>query len=356
MINNICMKKLFFKINKHKNTIKKIMNIILLLVSLGIIFYFFIDNNNYLKLLNALPYLNAFWIIMAFFSLIISWYFDSLSIKLISNAISSSVNHRPPSFFKISVCGQYFHAITPLGMGSQPAQILRLSKKNIPKEKAVLILFQKYVIYQTCLFFYSLTCFLIYRHHIEKHYPKIMLMVIMGLICQAVTLMTIKAIFFKKNLIIKTLKIILNLLFKLKIIKDQTIILKIVIKFENKINNIYHTRKKVKKNKVLSMKIWICSFFQITFLFSVPFFIFKSFNHPVNPIFEILCTQSIINTTSSFTPLPGSCGTAEESFLSLFSSIFSSEEITSAMLLSRFITFYSIIAIGYIINNFISKK
>ena len=321
------MKKLFFKINKNKNHIKKIINIILLFISVGIIFYFFVDNNNYLKLIDALPHLNALWILIAFLSLSFSWYFDSLSIKFLSDTISAHNNHGQMSFLKISICGQYFHAITPMGIGSQPAQILKLSSKNISKDKAVIIIFQKYIIYKTCLFFYSLVFFFIYRNHIKECCPKIIIMIAVGLISQGLVLIIIKIIFSNKNVIIKILKVILNLIFRIKIIK----------------------------NKTLSLKIWICSFLQINFLFSVPFFIFKAFNHVTNPVLEILCTQSVVNTISSFTPLPGSCGTAEESFLSLFSTIFSAEEIVSAMLLSRFITFYSIIVIGYIINNFISK-
>lgn len=350
------MKKLFFKINKNKNYIKKIINIILLLISVGIIFYFFMANNNYLKLMAALPHLNIIWILFAFLSIFLSWYFDSLSIKFLSNTVSSDNNHGQMSFLKVSICGQYFHAITPMGIGSQPAQILKLSSNNISKDKAVIILFQKYIVYQTCLFFYSLICFFIYRGQIEKSCPKIIIMIAIGLISQGIVLVVIKIIFSNKNLIVKSLKIVLNLLFILKIIKDEKIILKIIQKSENKINSIYSSGKDIKKNKSLSIKIWICSFLQINFLFSVPFFIFKSFNHAGNPVLEVLCTQSIINTVSSFTPLPGSCGTAEESFLSLFSTIFSAEEIISAMLLSRFITFYSIIVIGYIINNFVSKK
>lgn len=350
------MKKLFFKINKNKNHIKKIINIILLFISVGIIFYFFVDNNNYLKLMDALPHLNALWILIAFLSLSFSWYFDSLSIKFLSDTISAHNNPGQMSFLKISICGQYFHAITPMGIGSQPAQILKLSSKNISKDKAVIILFQKYIIYQTCLFFYSLVCFFIYRNHIKECCPKIIIMIAVGLISQGLVLIIIKIIFSNKNVIIKILKVILNLIFRIKIIKNKKTILKIIQKSENKINSIYSFGKTVKKNKTLSLKIWICSFLQINFLFSVPFFIFKAFNHVTNPVLEILCTQSVVNTISSFTPLPGSCGTAEESFLSLFSTIFSAEEIVSAMLLSRFITFYSIIVIGYIINNFISKK
>lgn len=350
------MKKLFFKINKNKNRIKKIINIILLLISVGIIFYFFVSNNNYLKLMDTLPHLNILWILLAFLSLSFSWYFDSLSIKFLSDTISASNNHGQLSFLRISICGQYFHAITPMGIGSQPAQVLKLSAKNISKDNAIIILFQKYIIYQTCLFFYSLICFFVYRNHVEKYCPKIIIMIAIGLVSQGLILVAIKIIFSNKNLVIKALKIVLNLIFKLKITKDKKIILKIIQKSENKLNNIYNAEKAVKKDKFLSLKIWICSFLQINFLFSVPFFIFKSFNHSGNPVLEILCTQSIINTVSSYTPLPGSCGTAEESFLALFSTIFSAEEIVSAMLLSRFITFYSIIVIGYIINNFVSKK
>ena len=57
-----------------------------------------------------------------------------------------------------------------------------------------------------------------------------------------------------KNLVIKALKIVLNLIFKLKIIKDKKIILKIIQKSEKMVNLIFIKMKMCPKAILQSMQ------------------------------------------------------------------------------------------------------
>ena len=97
------------------------------------------------------------------------------------------------------------------------------------------------------------------------------------------------------------------------------------------------------------------SFVQISLIFSVPFFIFKAFQHNNFPALEIIQTQCVANTICSFTPLPGNAGTSEKIFLDLFGNFFLENEIAIAMILHRILTFYFNIIVGATVY-FLGKK
>ena len=109
------------------------------------------------------------------------------------------------------------------------------------------------------------------------------------------------------------------------------------------------------ENKILIIKLFFYSFVQISLVFSVPLFIFKAFHHSDFPAAEIIQTQCVANTVSSFTPLPGNAGASEKIFMDLFQDFFFENEIVIAMIIHRMITFYFSIIIGAIVY-FCSKK
>ncbi len=339
------------KLYKSKK-IKIAVGIILFLTSLGILMYFCISDNNLLKLLEILPHLNFFWLFAAFFSMILSWYFDS---KVISET-ASLVYFKKYSrlfFFKVTMTGQYFTALTPLGIAGQPMQVVELYKNRIPKSTALIIMTRKFFIYQSSLAAYSLIISIFYFNRLRCFCPELITFLIIGIIFQCFIVLLILLFSVNKKLILNVFKYILLILSKINIVKNRD---KILAGTESKLDFFARSNKFINKNKKANFKLYLYTFLQITFLLLVPFFIYKSFDHAEMQIFEIICTQSVVNTVSSFTPLPGSAGTAEKGFLILFGSFFLSGEIAIAMLLCRFINFYLGIVLGMIFYKIPFKK
>ena len=69
--------------------------------------------------------------------------------------------------------------------------------------------------------------------------------------------------------------------------------------------------------------------------------------------FTVFSMQSILFITVSAIPLPGSVGSSESGFLTLFKTLFPANTLSSAMLLSRGISFYSFVIISGLIVLFI---
>lgn len=335
--------------------IKSNLNLILLIFSLIILIYFCLVNNNLIHLCKTLPHLNQFWLAGGVFSLLFSWLFESKILKLlITNLTKSKLSNS--FFYKLTIYSEYFSAITPMGIGSQATQILKLKEKNISATTSLIILTKKFLIYQIVIISYSVISVILYFNKIQNVCPQIMMFIITGLLYQCFLILPVIIFFINKNFAFKLTKNIIRFCSKLKIIKNPK---KALDSITNKVNKF--TKNNIKLDIKTNIKLYLLSFLQITFLLLIPFFVFKAFNHTKNPIFEIICTQSIANVISSFTPLPGASGTAESSFLKLFSVIFPLEEIAEAMLICRGISFYFIIIIGILFhkkfkNNKLCKK
>lgn len=322
------------------NKIKKYGNGILFALSIIILIYFCTVNNNLIYLCKVLPVLNLYWLIGGFCALLLSWYFESRVIATIAGILN---NHKLSGYFfyKMIIYSQYFSAITPMGLGCQPAQIIKLKEKGLNTEMALIILTKKLLIYQTTLAIYSIITPIIYYSKIKNLFPGLILLLTLGVLFQCFTILLLMTLKLKPELVLKTTKSIIFLFSKLKLLKNPQ---KVADSFNDKIQSTLSYN--IKLSKKTNLKLYLFNFLQITFLLSIPFFVFKSFNHEFNPLVETICTQSVVNTISSFTPLPGSSGATESGFLKIFSLIFSNEEISAAMIICRFISFYFVIIIG----------
>lgn len=345
------MEKLFLniknKFQKHKKTIKKTSNIILLIISFGVLIYFCVENDNWNKLIINLPKLNLIWIVAAIFAILLSWYFDSLIIFEIVKFFEN-IYVKKSKLYKITLIGQYFTSITPMGIGSPPAQTSELVKINVKKNNATTIIGAKFIIYQTSLTIYSLLCAVIYCtfYNLKNYIILIYLTVGLGfqlfMVCIVLIFLVNKKFFIRVENFSKRIPIILKHKKHFK-------------KFKHSITFFVEALKNILQDKVLAIKLFFYSFVQISLFFSVPFFIFKAFHHSSSPALEIIETQCVANTVCSFTPLPGNAGASEKIFLDLFRNFFLENELIIAMIIHRIITFYLAIVIGAFAY-FFSKK
>ena len=170
------MEKFLDKIKKYSQKIKKYSNGILFFLSLVILVYFCAINNNLICLCKVFPFLNLYWLIGGFFALLISWYFESRVIA----TIAQNINHKKMPryfFYKTIVYSQYFSAITPMGIGCQTAQILKLKEKGITTETAIIILTKKLLVYQTTLAVYSIITSIIYCNQLKNSFSGLILFI-----------------------------------------------------------------------------------------------------------------------------------------------------------------------------------
>lgn len=109
----------------------------------------------------------------------------------------------------------------------------------------------------------------------------------------------------------------------------------------------------INNNKEVVTKVVLTTFVQASFMYSITFFVYKAFNLSTFSFFTVFSLQSILFISVSAIPLPGSVGSSESVFLTLFKTLFPVNTLNSAMLLSRGISFYLFVIVSGIIVLFI---
>ena len=154
---------------------------------------------------------------------------------------------------------------------------------------------------------------------------------------------------FSKKFISKTIELIFKLVSRVKFINLN----KLIKNIDEEINQYQEGAKFIKENKMVIVKVILTTFAQICFNYSITFFVYKAFNLSTYSFLTVFSLQSILFISVSAIPLPGSVGSSESSFLTLFKTLFPVSTLSSAMLLSRGISFYLFVIISGIVVLFI---
>lgn len=138
----------------EKFNTKKLFNILSLLVPIGFIVYFLVSENGLIDLINYASKFNFFWLFLGFLFQILNIIVDGMILyKFVKNYDN---NYSISKAVRTTCVGQFYTAITPGGVGGQPAQIYSLTKQNINTGVSSACLIQKFLIYQTIITIYSL--------------------------------------------------------------------------------------------------------------------------------------------------------------------------------------------------------
>ncbi len=335
---------------KFLNT--KNLYLILLLISFLILIYFCVDNNNLLTLVDNISNLNLFWMVLACSLVFLSWLVDAFVVKMLTNATYDK-DYRLKEAFRVTMVGQFFTAVTPLGIAGQPMQILTMTQQKLDTGHSVSIVVRKFIIYQAALVFYLLvTMWVSYSFFIDK-ISDFMTLVILGSVSQSMIILLIAFFTTKKELTLKLISWLLNTLSKFNLLKKPK---EKLDNIENQLNVYVENNKAIGENPKLTMKAFGLTCLQLTALFSVSFCIYKAFNNPGFNLIDMISGQAFVTVTGAYTPLPGGSGAMEGSFITVFNMFFPQENVKPAMLLWRLITYYSSIIFGVFFAVKIKKK
>lgn len=328
--------------DEHKSKASKRFQWALFAVTLGLLAYFCISDNNLTTLLHSLPTLNFFWLLCAGACVALNWFMDSLVIKnLISSAYDTDYEWKHA--FRVTMVGQYFNSVTPYAVAGQPMQLLALTRQGVSSGIALSALVRKYLVYQTSITFYSLLVILIKYQFFRSQIQGFMALAFIGFVAQAAVVVVLLLFTRSPSFTTKMIQVVIWLLTKLHVVKHPE---ETSQKVKGQLEFYIENNKAMLGNKLMRFKIYGYSVAQLTALFSVPFFLYKAFHNPGVPIVDMIAAQSFVTMISSYTPLPGAAGAAEGSFLMIFQIFFQQGIIRQAMLLWRLITYYSCIIVG----------
>lgn len=332
---------------------KKIINYIILIFLFGLTAWILVCNNDFSEFPILIEHTNKGFIILAFLCMIFYWMCDAYIIQRMKKILY--IRGGFGSSFKLAMIGQYYAAITPFATGGQPAQIYSLSRDGVQVGAASSLLITKFLIYQIVVTFYSIFMFIIKYRLISGEAKLAIPFIILGCFLNFFVLLMIVGFFYNERLFKRISTKLFAFAYKLRLIKDIT-------KLENKLNkylmDFADSINKMKENKKTTMILIITTFIQLTFYFSITYFVYLAVGLSEVSYGDIVGIQSLLYMAVSFMPTPGTIGASEGGFYILYSSVFPSDILTFIMLLSRFVEYYFGIILGglFTFGDFILRK
>lgn len=332
-----------------KKLISYIFVVILIIVTIYIIF----SSEELGDLRKLMDTTNKLYLILGCMSMLGYWIFDASIINNITKTIHKKLGI--VKSLKITMIGQYYSAITPFSSGGQPAQVYSMVNDSMSIAKATLVMMNKFVIYQMVATIYSLMLFILKMRFVYKNIKTALPLVIFGITLNLLGLVILIILFAKPIVLKKIIDRVLRFLYKIKVIKELD---KYQAKLEQSVEEYISSIEEIKKNKLKSIKIIIMTIIQLTFNFSITYFIYLSLGFDKASYLEILSVQSLLYMAVCFMPTPGSMGASEGGFYILFKAFFTKNFVMYALLLWRAISYYSrIIICGFVtLLDFLIRK
>lgn len=322
---------------------KNIINFLILIVITILVLYLSLKNN-YIEIINTIKNMNLLLFLLAIIVFILYVFIKSIIMKIVVNNFKKDYTLKKS--FRMGLETNFFHAITPFATGGQPYEIYRLNKDGISVINAANISIQNFIIYQTALVLLGI--FAVTYNYIFKLYPDITLLknlVLIGFIINFLVIVVLFSItYFKKgNKVV--INFIINILSKLKIIKNKE---EKINQFEKYLSDFNDGAKILLKNKKKFIMLILLQLLSLSLLYLVPYFIIKGVGLNIS-IVNVIVTSAYVMLIGAFVPIPGGTGGLEYGFISFYGNFITGPKINAIMLIWRFVTYYFGMILGAII-------
>lgn len=331
---------------------KYIINTLIILVITSVVLYFALKDN-FDKTLHIILNANKLLILLVIVIMLLAFSLQSYGLYKIVKEYNNELSFK--DIFKQIIIVQFFNGITPFSTGGQPMQVYMLNKSGLSIANSTITILQNSILFQVALVLSGILAVLFNRlYSIFGNDELLARLTILGFIFNVIAGIGLLLFTFSTSLAKKITFFIINILNKIKIIKNKN---KHIEKWNKEFEEFENSGKKLRKNTKLTITVIFVNFLAFILLSLIPYFIIKA----TDPYSSITIVHSIVGTMyvyliSAFVPIPGGSGGIEFSFSKFFSPIVISNSVISAsLILWRFITYYVPMIIGAIVLNFFRK-
>jgi uncharacterized protein (TIRG00374 family) len=343
--------KAITKKNNKNNNNKYIGSLTFMVLLMAITSYYIFKDQSFASLVGVIQKINPVYILIGFSMMFLYLACEAVGINIIMKSLGQKV-----SLFKglgYSFVGFYFSAITPSASGGQPAQVYYMNKDKINISYSSLTLLILSVFHQLVALLYAGIMFLVRHSFVKEDIGAMKILIIYGVVSNVILIGGMIGIVFSKKFVNTSIKFLVKILAKVKIVKN---IDKTMDAVDKQILEYQKGAEHIKENPALMFKVCVITIVQVTSMFLVPYFVYKAFNLTGYGVLDIIAVQAILTLAVSSLPLPGAVGASETGFLNMFKVFFAGSMLIPAMLVSRILNFYAFVALSALITLVIHVK
>lgn len=326
---------------------KLVRNLIFFILLILITFYIILKDQNILEIYNILKSVKLEFVLVGILCMLLYIVCEAINIKRTLKTLNEKTTLWQD--IKYAFIGFFFSSITPAASGGQPMQIYYMYKDKIQVSSSTITLLLNLSSMQVITIGFALISLIFNYQYLNG--ILIMFFIIGILLNLSALLLLIIAIFSRRmtrgliNIAIK----IMNL-FRIKNIDEKK------EKIEAELQKYQNSAKYLRNNKMLIIKTLFTTLIQFILYYSITYWTYRSFGFTQSNILEIISMQSVLYATVSGIPSPGAVGVSEGAFMEIFRNVYSTNMISSAVLLNRGINFYLFVIISGIFTTITHLK
>ena len=317
----------------------------IILILITIVVLVIVLKDDFFNIMNALKNADILFLILSLACLFVGLFFEAIAYKDIIKAYQ--YDYTIKKAYKMLFITKFFNGITPFSTGGQPMQIYMLKKDGVRVTKATNIIIQNFIIYQAALVLFGIVAILInHYNHIFEEVLILKQLVLLGFLMNTLVMAGLIVISFSSKFNHFIIKLTINLLYKLHIVKNKEETLE---NWKEKVDDFHKGTDYLKKNKLLCLKTFICNILYLGLTYVMPFFVIASINHGgidgFTPM-KAICSSAYILIMGSFVPIPGASGGIEYGYYVFIGNFVSGTLLKTSLLVWRGISYYVPMIVG----------
>jgi len=168
--------------------------------------------------------------------------------------------------------------------------------------------------------------------------------VITGYLLNGLSVAAVILLAINKNIVRGIITLAIKLGKLLHLVKDEA---RTASKADAAMNDFHASVDMLTHHPIDLLKLYLICCVQVLGLMSIAYCVYRSMGLSVYSYFDILTLQFLLYIAASFTPLPGASGAQEGGFALFFGHVFpAGMQLTAALLLWRFFTYYLTLIVG----------
>ncbi|MDD3334632.1 MAG: lysylphosphatidylglycerol synthase transmembrane domain-containing protein [Eubacteriales bacterium] len=324
-----------------KPAVRKVLNLLFIVATLAIIIAIAFSNNEMLNAWDTLFTLNPFWLCLAVVSLGCYVLFDALGYHffLIKQKCPITLRHS----LYVSLMGLYYGNITPGASGGQPMQVYAMSKMNVPVGVGTSAVSLRLFCNQLMVVLLASVLWICNADFVNAQLGGVRWAIIIGWVINfaAVPLVLLAAL--HRPLVQAVIHFFIKIGAKLRLVKDVDAAR---VRMDAVLDTYHSSILRLGRHPKQILIQLLLAGLSMLGLMGVTVFLYSAFGQSGVPWYRTLTVSFLLFLSASYTPLPGASGAQEGGFLVYYRGLFTEGTIGLALLVWRFITYYSFLLLG----------
>lgn len=238
---------------------------------------------------------------------------------------------------QFAAAGFYFSSITPSATGGQPAEVLYMNRRGIPAAHGALVMLLFTIIYQITMLGYGLAAWLFSPGLTASLGTGLGVLLGYGLTAMLLLTAGMVALLLWPQPVERLCRWLLSLGVRLRIVRDPA---RAEEGLDSQMEEYAKGAELIRGRPLLFLTLLALAILQQGARFLIPWAVYRALGLSGYGVVEIVGTQALVSLAVGCLPIPGAVGASEAAFLTACQTIYGSELVAAAMLLSRGLSFY----------------